>query len=277
VTASDALLQTGISPPATDGVRVGIVLPVCNGAQTIRAAIESVQRQTYRHWRLYVVIDRSSDDTVRIVDECADGDPRIVKIEKLQREGLAAALNLGWRTASEPLIARADADDLCLPQRFERQVAFLDAHLDVAVLGTGCLLVRDDGTPVGEHRRPAEHAVLAARILRECPFMHPSVMMRRSFLETLNGYDPSQRVAEDYDLWLRGVSAHRYANLQDLLVQYTVSNASASTRWAHTTGAAGVIFRNGRALDRGVEGAAYAVRYVVAGALTRLGIKRRRL
>ena len=277
VAVTDSPLKPGSRSESAKVPTVGVVLPVCNGARTVGAAIESILAQTYGNWRLYVVIDRSSDQTVSIVRGYERDDARIVVIENPERRGLAYALNVGWRTATEPLIARADADDLCMAERLERQVAYLTQYPAVAVLGTGVLLARDDGSEAGVHRRPAAHEELVRKIFRECPFMHPSVMMRRSFLETMGGYNETLRVAEDYDLWLRGAHAHRYANLQELLVRYTVSGSSSSTKWGHTLGAVSVLLRHGAAHRRRLESVYYSARYMLAGALTRARLRRRRL
>lgn len=259
------------------GARVAVVLPACNSARTLGAAIESILWQTFEDWRLYVVVDRSEDQTLDIAQRYTKDDTRVTVIEKPMRSGLAAALNVGWRAGGELLVARADADDVCMSERLARQVDFLDVHPEVDVLGTGCALAGDDGRSLGEHRRPTTNSVLFTRIFKECPFMHPTVMMRRSFLERLGGYDERLRVAEDYDLWLRGATRHTYANLHDLLVRYTVSESSASTRWSHTFGAAGVIWRNGWNLGRGHEGVYYSLRYLLAGTLNRLQLRQRYL
>jgi len=256
---------------------VGVVLPVFNGAPTIAAAIRSIQQQTYTNWRLYVVNDRSTDDTAALVQRAADDDSRIQMVECPERRGLPYVLNLGWKATTESLVARADADDVCLPERFARQVEFLMSHPTVDVLGTGVELARDDGSDAGVHRRPADHAELMKKLFRECPFMHPSVMMRRSFLEATGGYDETLRAAEDYDLWLRGAHRHTYANLQELLVRYTVSGNSFSTRWAHTVGASRLILHHGAQHGRLLEGLFYSARYLAAGVSTRLRLRRRRL
>jgi glycosyltransferase involved in cell wall biosynthesis len=249
---------------------VSVVLAVHNGAASLDAAIASVRAQTFTDLELIVVDDRSTDRTPEIVARHAAADPRVVAVAAGRRLGLAGALNLGWRRARGELIARLDADDECLPTRLERQVACLAAHPEIDVLGTGAILVDDEGREIARAVRPPDHDTLVGDIFRASPFMHPTVMMRRSFLEALGGYDETLGRAQDFDLWLRGRSRFRYANLPDPLVRYRVRARPlvGQILWGSYVLARGA-WREGRFLRDG----RYAARYFAATVLGRFGLR----
>ena len=191
-----------------------------NEGERVRRAIESIQSQTYTDWDLLIVDDASTDSTPEILRELAAADQRISILRNPVNRGLAASLNLGWRMARGELIARMDADDISLPHRLQRQVAFMAKQSEVAVLGGGAELTDAAGHDLGRTLRPETHAELASRILRENPFIHPSVMVRRNFYEALGGYDESLRRAQDLDLWFRGYRRFHFHNLREPLIRY---------------------------------------------------------
>lgn len=149
--------------------------------------------------------DQSADGTGALLGRIAARDRR-VRIEKtVPPGGIVAALQLGCATASAPLLARMDADDVALPERLARQVAAMEAHPEWAVCGCG---VRIAGGGAGFRRYErwlnslTDPAQIAAERFVESPVAHPSAMIRRQALDAIGGYrDPPW--AEDYDLWLR--------------------------------------------------------------------------
>jgi glycosyltransferase involved in cell wall biosynthesis len=235
---------------------------VHNAQETVARAIQSIQRQTYRTWWLIVVDDGSSDGTGERLAAIAAADARVQILTNPRRRGLAASLNQAWRATDAALLARMDADDISDPERFERQLQFMRTHPEVAVLGTGARLIRGDGTAVGVAHRPASHDDLVAVAFRESPFFHPSVMMRKSFLVALDGYDERLPRAQDQDLWFRGIQGgFRFANLHDPLITYTVRDRASLTSafWG-----AYVLFRSGIRAGRFATGTWSALRFAAA-------------
>lgn len=251
------------------GPQVTVLLCVYNGRDTVERALDSIVAQTYQRWRLVVVDDGSSDGTGEILRRRSLIEPRMTVVSHPRNLGLAASLNDGWRSTSDPLIARLDADDESLPERLESQVRFLDAHPEVSVLGTAAFLVDLDGSPVGVHTRPSMHEDLARRILSHTPFLHPSVVIRRTFLESLGGYDERLRRAQDYDLWLRGCRKFRYHNLQEPLIRYRLSP---KPTWVSVRYGAQVVLVNALRLRRPAAALWYTARYVAGAALVRAGV-----
>jgi glycosyltransferase involved in cell wall biosynthesis len=170
-------------------------------------ALASLSAQTLTDFEVIAVDDGSGDDTPDVLASWAGRDPRI-HIERTKPLGIVAALRAAAERARGELLARMDADDIALPKRLERQVAFLDAHPDVVACGTRVRyiprhLVRDGAR---RYERWINGVVLPDEIERdlfvECPIPHPSLMVRRSAFEQAGGYQDAGW-PEDYDLVLR--------------------------------------------------------------------------
>ena len=195
--------------------RVSIVMAVHDGARWLREAVDSALGQTLDDLELIVVDDGSTDATAEILASYGD---RRLSVVRQPRAGLTRSLNRGLRVAAAPLVARLDADDVALPERLARQVAFLDAHPEVGVLGTGCREIGAGGEPRGVYAPPADDAAIRRALIRRNPFVHSSVVMRRRAVEEVGGYDETVAVAQDYELWLRLSRVTRLANLPEPLV-----------------------------------------------------------
>ncbi|WP_164100389.1 glycosyltransferase [Candidatus Laterigemmans baculatus] len=253
---------------------VSVVMAVHNEQATLARALASIVEQSDPDWELVAIDDASTDRTAEILREFAAADSRIRILRNRQNLGLAASLNIGWQAARHDLIARMDGDDWMFPERLERQQQFLRSHADVDVLGTAAELFDSQGTELGIARRPESHAELCGKIYRETPFIHPSVMMRRSFLERTGGYDASLRRSQDYDLWMRGRGEFRYHNLQEPLLRYCVRTKMKLTAMLYGTW----VLSRGVWRDRApLHNYVYPARFLAATSLTRLGLRQTRL
>ena len=195
---------------------VSVLMGVWNGAPRVREAVESVLRQTMGDLELIIIDDGSADATPAILESF--GDPRL-RVERRARGGLTSALNRALELARAPLVARLDADDVALPERLERQRAFLDARPDIGLLGTGAREVDPSGREIATIRPPTDDAAIRGALIRRNPFVHSSMMMRRATLESVGGYDAAFPVAQDYDLWMRMSRVTRMATLVEPLVE----------------------------------------------------------
>ena len=194
-------------------------MAVYNGAEFLGEAIESILNQTLSDFELIIVNDGSSDDTPVLLAGYAARDARIQKYCFQANRGLAVALNYGIRHASGEYIARMDADDISLPQRLEKQVAFMEANPEVGICGAWVELIGDVERQVWEY--PAHHAGIVAKMLFSNALAHPSVMICSGALKQLNlQYDERIRYAQDYELWSRAISWMRLANIPQILVQH---------------------------------------------------------
>jgi glycosyltransferase involved in cell wall biosynthesis len=245
-------------------------MAVFNGGPELIEAIASIRDQTHRDWEMIIVNDGSTDDSGSVVDELAARDRRIVPIHLEANIGQPAALNIGWRAARTDLIARMDSDDVSEPSRLERQLEYMRGHPDVAVLGTAAVLMDGDGTDIRKAIRPEDHESLAASIYRQVPFFHPSVMIRREFLEHLGGYDPRLLRAQDLDLWLRGYRRFRYANLREPLIRYRIRHRQSLQTILEGT----LVLARAARRERAVLSCGwYAPRYFLATLLAKLRLR----
>lgn len=197
--------------------RVTVLMPVYNGEKHLGEAIESILAQTFRDFELLIIDDGSSDHSVEIIGSYDDLRIRLVRNQ--QNSGITATLNLGLRLAAGDYIVRMDADDISLPERLSKQVAFMDSHQDIGVCGTW---VETIGEPSGQlWRYPTRPEITKARLLFTSALAHPSVIMRR---EKLFGaelfYDPSFLHAEDYELWVRASRHCALSNIGEVLLLY---------------------------------------------------------
>jgi glycosyltransferase involved in cell wall biosynthesis len=182
-------------------------MPCCNAADTVDEAIASLLDQTWQDFELIAVDDGSTDATYERLMDWTERDPRI-SVLSFPHRGIIEALNAGISACNAPYIARMDADDRVHPKRLEKQVSFLEAHPDVAVVG--CLVEGFPAEMVGEGfhlylewlNRLLTPEAIAREIFIESPLVHPSVVIRRTWLERVGGYQ-DHGWPEDYDLWLR--------------------------------------------------------------------------
>ena len=190
---------------------VSFLLPTYNSASTLGSALDSLADQTEKDHEVVVVDDGSTDGTAALLASRAGRRLRVVRID---HAGLLAALNRGLAECRGRYVARMDADDLCMPDRLERQLEVAEADAGVSVVGTQ-VEVFSDGEVAEGFRRYVEwqnslvrHEDICREIYIESPIAHPSALLRREELLALGAYE-ERGWAEDYDLWLRYHAAGR--------------------------------------------------------------------
>jgi glycosyltransferase involved in cell wall biosynthesis len=197
--------------------KISVILPVYNGGAYLMTAILSVIRQTYRNWELLLLDDGSTDHAVDQIDSLNDS--RIKVFRDGINKGLATRLNEGVALASGEYIARMDADDIAFPERFARQINFLNTHPDVDLLGCRILVFRE-GAPPQVSGANLEHDEITRSPWRGFPLAHPSWMGRIEWFKRFPYYLPEFVRAEDQELLLRASSQSRYACLNEVLLAY---------------------------------------------------------
>jgi glycosyltransferase involved in cell wall biosynthesis len=210
-------------PPMANGPLISVLMSTFNGDRYLRAAMESILGQTFGDFEFLVFDDGSTDSTPAVLQEYARRDPRL-RIITQQNQGLTKNLNAGLRMSRGSLIARMDADDISLPLRFEKQVAYLNAHPDCVCVGSYVQLISTDGefltTPP---RQPDQAAIMEQLMQGKAEFLsHPTIMMRRDAVEKAGGYREQFRTAQDLDLYLRLVEIGELANVPEVLLHYRV-------------------------------------------------------
>ena len=214
-------------PPA-----VSVAMSVYNGEAFLAEAIESVLGQSFTDFEFLILDDGSHDASRSIAEGYARRDPRIQLISRENR-GLIASLNELIGLARAPLLARFDADDICAPTRFARQLAFLAEHPDHGLVGCDTPFIDAAGAPARNPpiQRPHDHEELCANLEAGPLVCHSAVMMRRASVLAAGGYRPAYRHAEDYDLWLRLAGLTRLANLPEPLLSYRITPGQVSSRY----------------------------------------------
>lgn len=215
----------------TPSPTISVAMSVYNGAEFLAEAIESILAQSYTDFEFLILNDGSTDGSAAIIDAYAARDPRIRALHQ-PNQGLIGALNQLIDEARAPLIARMDGDDIALPERFARQVAFLAAHPDYGVVGTWTTDIDSQGNayPVGGGDHPTSHAEFVTFAEATSPLCHPSVMMRRDVVRAVGGYHRAFRHCEDYDLWLRLAQHTKLCSLPERLIKYRHSDNQVSNR-----------------------------------------------
>src|SRR5215831_3902695 len=154
-----------------------------NSERYIREAINSILCQTFRDFELIVIDDGSSDESPAILESLIARDPRLV-VHRQRNSGLIASLNRACDIARGVYIARMDADDVSLSRRFARQVAYLDRHPDIGVVGTWMQDIDDRGHPGPVWPLPTSPATIPWFLMFGDCMAHPSVVMRRELIQS---------------------------------------------------------------------------------------------
>jgi len=196
---------------------ISVILPVFNAASFLKEAIDSILNQSFSDFELLIYDDGSTDSSRSIIDTYQD--KRIIRHYSDINQGLISVLNKGFADAKGKYIARMDADDISLPDRFIKQLSFMELHPDYGICGTQLQLIHNDQIL----SRPVDDLALRWWFFKGSPFAHPSVMIRASIVrEHQLNFDSSAYVAEDYDLWWRMAFYCKLYNLDEVLLRYRV-------------------------------------------------------
>lgn len=206
---------------------VSVVMPVYNGEKYLRESMDSILDQSYTDFEFIIIDDCSTDESFDIIRSYKDTRIRLIRNEENLR--LPASLNKGIRLAKGKYIARMDADDISLPNRFFKQVNYMESHPEVAALGASFQAIDCEGCNLYKHHALVDDD-LERYYLIPSPLAHPTVMMRRETIVSNNlFYDVKYSSAQDYDLWLRIRKQFKIANLPDVLLKYRIHKKSISS------------------------------------------------
>ncbi len=205
--------------------KLSVLLPVYNTrSDWLSLAIESVLNQTYRDFELLLLNDGSTNpDTLATLAAFEKADNRVRLVHNPENMGLPKTLNRGLTLARYDWIARMDGDDISEPQRFERQLAYLGRHPDIAILGTELMAFGDKQEIFHYAER---HEDIATAMLWVCSIPHPTVMYRKEVILAAGGYPTDYPNAEDYALWTKIVAHHpnvRFAIVPEVLFKYRMT------------------------------------------------------
>jgi glycosyltransferase involved in cell wall biosynthesis len=206
-----------------------VVLPAYNSERFLREALDSVLAQSFRDFELIVIDDCSRDGTWNIIQEYAARDPRDVPLRNERNLNLARSLNRGIAAARGRYIVRMDHDDISVPHRLEAQIAFLEAHPEVGIVGSTMEIMDEAGRRTGMRRYNLTDDAIRRKIFIYSPFCHPATAMRKDVLDEVGPYDHAFNPAEDYELYFRIGMRSRFANLEEPLLRYRVVAGTSMT------------------------------------------------
>jgi glycosyltransferase involved in cell wall biosynthesis len=196
-------------------VKITVLMSVYNGEKYLKKAVDSILKQTYKDFEFLIINDGSSDRTSKILKSYKDH--RIKIIDNKKNMGLTRSLNKGLRLARGEYIARQDADDISLPRRLEKQVAFLNARPEYGLVGCWNYRIGANNKIEKKVVFYTDHNDILPMLMIENHFVHSSVMFRKECIQKLGGYDEDLKFAQDYDLWLRIAEHYKVANLGEFL------------------------------------------------------------
>lgn len=202
-----------------DHPKVSVIMSVYNEEMYLRLALESILTQTFADFELIIVNDGSSDGTEEIIRSCRD--PRI-RLVNQENSGLTKSLNRALSLARGDYIARMDGDDISERERFSRQVAFLDRHRNVGIIGNFAYRMDENGHRCGIYSYPTESNDIKKMLLSSCPMCHSSIMFRRDCIERIGPYREKVGPTEDLDLYFRISEHFDMANIPEPLHSYRI-------------------------------------------------------
>jgi glycosyltransferase involved in cell wall biosynthesis len=209
---------------------VSVLMPVYNAEHYVAEAVRSVLDQSFTDFEFLILDDGSTDGSLRILQEYAARDPRIRVIAR-PNTGIVGALNDLLAEARGELIARMDADDICRPDRFARQVALLRDHPEIVAVGGAIQEIDERGRILTDFPAVFGDAVIQDQLLAgRNVFAHSAMMLRREAMEQVGRYRPEMQHAEDLDLWLRLGEVGQLENLPEVVLQVRVHPLSVSSR-----------------------------------------------
>ena len=208
---------------------ISVLMSVYNGQEYLAEAMDSILTQTFGDFEFIIIDDGSTDESIAMVQDYAKRDSRIV-FKARENKGLPATLNEAARMARGEYLARMDPDDVAMPDRFAKQIAFMREHPDVACVGSRVILIDPYGVPYNHTDHPLTHEEIDRDLLAGSGWsiVHPAAFMRKSMLEKAGWYNESYRTSQDFELWLRMAEIGKLANVPDHLLKYRQHLGSAN-------------------------------------------------
>ncbi|MET3722359.1 glycosyltransferase family 2 protein [Sphingomonas trueperi] len=251
----------------SDAPTLSVVMATYNGAALLPETLASLQAQSFADWELVAVDDGSRDDTIAVLRGA--GDPRIRVIESAVNGGPVVARNRAFAAARGRYIAGLDQDDLCLPERFARQVAWLDANPETVLVSTATDCLVEGRVRAGQWVRPLTPGLIDWLMLVQNPLVWSSVLFRADAARRLEIFErPECRYVEDFDLYHRLRAFGRIDQIDAVLTLYRQHAGGASQVFNGTMTAHAEALLRARHRDLLGEGApdiaGLLVRYVMA-------------
>ena len=199
---------------------LSIIMTAYNAEKFIGHSIQSILNQTHQDFELIIINDGSNDNTKKVIETF--NDPRINYFENKKNSGIVFSRNRGLELAKGNFIAMLDSDDLAYPEKFEKQIAFLEQNKDFGMLGSWAMFIDEEGNRLpGNWKLKAPPEMIPAIMLFKNYFLQSAVLYRKSCISQFSfreGFD----ILEDYLIWLEIIKKYKAWNLQEYLIDYRV-------------------------------------------------------
>lgn len=196
--------------------KVSVIMTACNTEGTIEEAVSSVLDQSFKSFEIIIVDDGSTDNTLNVLNRLKDDRIRVIK---RHHAGRVPSLNHALKKVRSGLMANLDADDICMPDRLEKQYDFFKKHPSLGLIGSYAIEVDEYNNTEKEIRLPTKNEAIRKSFAYCCPFIHSSVMYKKSVIDNIGFYDDRLPHSEDLDLWIRIASKYPVANLPTPLIK----------------------------------------------------------
>jgi glycosyltransferase involved in cell wall biosynthesis len=216
----------------TNNPLISVVMATFNEpVEYITQSIQSILNQRLGDFELLLIDDSTNPDTIAAIDTLAQSDTRIKLIRSPQRIGFVPALNMGLRQARGKYIARMDGDDISMSNRFELQIAFLENHTDIMVVGGSVDIINEEGEKTAHRNFAVTPCKIKLFSMIRSPLYHPSIMIRKEIVNKGFYYNETFTKAEDLELWLRLIkNGYKISNIADTILSVRVIGNLADKR-----------------------------------------------
>lgn len=198
---------------------ISVIMPVYNSEKYIICALKSLSNQTFKDFEIIAINDGSSDKSLELLNEYKVKESRLIVINQ-KKCGIAKALNKGIELAKGKYIARMDSDDICMPERFENQLNYLQEK-DLDLCGTK---IKKFGNITGISDYPIDSSDCYLSLLFRTPFAHPTILVKKSIIQRYR-YNEEYKYSQDYELWCRmALDSIKMGNIPEILLKYRCSD-----------------------------------------------------
>lgn len=208
--------------------KLSVLMPAYNAEKYIAEAIESILNQTFADFEFIIVDDGSTDGTWGIIQRYAEREGRIVGVRNEENMRISGTLNRGISLARGEFIARMDADDWSYPDRFQKQIQYMEEHPNVVISGGSMEICSGNLTVLNERKYHLRDRDIRTHLFRYSPFCHATTIYRKEQVQKIGGYNVDLADAEDYDLYFRMGKIGDFGNIPDVLFKVRTHEESMS-------------------------------------------------
>lgn len=203
---------------------ISVILPVYNASKFVAETINSILEQTFTDFELIIINDGSTDSSELIIQSFQDH--RIIYVQQ-ENKGVGYSIRKGCEMAKGKYIARIDADDICMPNRFKIQINYLEKNPDTVLVSSAVLYIDYAGNEMGRSFPYSSNWAILKKMKNSSTICHPAVMMQKKAYDLTGGYKNVQPF-EDLFLWLSLSKYGKLHNLKMPLIKYRILENSVS-------------------------------------------------